>query len=490
MRICVNCGAQFDDSELFCPKCGQEVQLVPIFETIESRMAESQRRQEEEEKKRAEEREYLLSLEKKRNARRRKIILIFVFVGIGVVAVIGGLIAVAQNRVANSYDYQLQQAQIAYEDGNLESAMEYAKRAIALSNSNRDAKFLTAQVNYANRNYDDAADTLEKLLDKYPEDRESYDLLFLVYEEMDAPEKIHARLKKCPLEDVLAKYADYIPEAPVPDVEGGSYDALQTVTLTAASGADIYYTTDGTTPTAKSSVYSEPIRLAEGRTTIRAFTKSHTGISSPEMNETYDIRLEVPPTPVISPSSGTYRKLLTTEANVDVKKLGRNISLSTPKITVEVPEGYTCYYSFDIKPDKSSTIYREPVDMRVGEHVFYAVLISTQGKMGRIASVTYVYSVVTPTPTPTPKVEQYYFPTPEVTEEPEPTEEPSADSSSDSSADPNADPSADPNAGSEPQTDPSAAPPADPGEGQNVAPADPAADPNMQEDGQTEMPVQ
>lgn len=454
MRICTNCGAQFSDSELFCPKCGQEVQLVPNFETIESRMAESQRLQEEAEKKRAEEREYLLSLEKKRSARRRKIILIISLMAAAAVTVIGILIAMAYNRVTNSYDYQLQQAQIAYEDGDLDRAMEYARKAVLLSDNNRDARYMTALVDFDTRNYEDASATLEKLLDRYPEDADAYVLLFRVYEELEMPARIQARLKTCPVQSVLDTYADYNPKAPVPDVEPGLYDTHKTVTLQAAAKGTIRYTMDGTTPTARSAVYTEPIELPEGKTTIRAYLAAYTGIDSPVMTASYEISLETPPSPEIEPSSGTYRKLLAPAGSVAPSALGKNISLTTPKITVKVPEGYTCYYAFDQKPDSESTRYTKPVDMQVGEHVFYAVLESPQGKLGRVGSVTYVYAVVTPTPTPTPKVEQYYFPAPEVTEEPEPTEEPvpTEEPAAEPTGEPAAEPTPDPAAPTPEQT--------------------------------------
>ena len=36
MRTCPNCQAEFADHEVFCPVCGQEVQLVADFVTMES----------------------------------------------------------------------------------------------------------------------------------------------------------------------------------------------------------------------------------------------------------------------------------------------------------------------------------------------------------------------------------------------------------------------------------------------------------------------
>ena len=59
----------------------------------------------------------------------------------------------------------------------------------------------------------------------------------------------------------------------------GTYDQTQNVTISCAtSGATIYYTTDGTTPTTSSSVYSSPIEVSSN-TTIKAFA-AKSGLSN------------------------------------------------------------------------------------------------------------------------------------------------------------------------------------------------------------------
>lgn len=58
--------------------------------------------------------------------------------------------------------------------------------------------------------------------------------------------------------------------APTFTPAAGTYTEAQSVAITAQEGATIYYTTDGTEPTTESAIYTEPINVGEGTTTIKA----------------------------------------------------------------------------------------------------------------------------------------------------------------------------------------------------------------------------
>src|SRR5438093_1573518 len=84
---------------------------------------------------------------------------------------------------------------------------------------------------------------------------------------------------------------------------GGTYVGSQTVTLsTVTSGATMYYTTDGSTPTAASSVYTTPILLTK-TTTVRTMAAASGMNNSTVSSAVYTLQA-VPPT--FSPPTGTY----------------------------------------------------------------------------------------------------------------------------------------------------------------------------------------
>jgi len=78
--------------------------------------------------------------------------------------------------------------------------------------------------------------------------------------------------------------------APTFSVKGGTYKTAQSVNLADVTpGSTIYYTLNGSTPTTKSKVFSTPIVLASGKTTIRAIAAAVGDAPSAVVEATYTI---------------------------------------------------------------------------------------------------------------------------------------------------------------------------------------------------------
>ncbi len=99
---------------------------------------------------------------------------------------------------------------------------------------------------------------------------------------------------------------------PILSISGGTFTSNQSLTITSSTvGATIYYTTDGTTPTISSNLYTTAINIAT-TTTLKAVAIRSGYSNSSISSETYTIKVNVPiASPVGTSSSSTISVTLT-----------------------------------------------------------------------------------------------------------------------------------------------------------------------------------
>jgi chitodextrinase len=103
--------------------------------------------------------------------------------------------------------------------------------------------------------------------------------------------------------------------APVFTPGAGSYSAPQAVTISAAAGATIHYTLDGSPPTLASPTYVNPIPVTAAAT-VRAIAVKGGALTSPAASASYTI---APPPPQIAFVQGNYATPQTAQAGVSVR---------------------------------------------------------------------------------------------------------------------------------------------------------------------------
>ncbi len=178
-----------------------------------------------------------------------------------------------------------------------------------------------------------------------------------------------------------ASYTINLPAAtPTFSPTPSKYYSVQSVSIADTSaGATIYYTTNGTTPTTSSPVYTGPITVASTETIEAVAIAPGTSLSAVAKGG-YTIQLPTA-TPVISPAGGTYSTIQSV-----------TITDSTP--------GAVIYYTVNGKyPNTTSTVYTGPITA-TGSCYIQAVALAPSYSASSGASAT--YKIVTPAPAITP----------------------------------------------------------------------------------------
>lgn len=162
---------------------------------------------------------------------------------------------------------------------------------------------------------------------------------------------------------------------PVLSLASGSYIGPRSVTITSATANSvIYYTTDGSTPTASSAVYSGAITVSTAET-LKALAVASGYTNSAIATAAYAITLQTA-TPTFSLAAGTYS--------------------SSQTVTIsDTTSGATIYYTADgSTPTSSSTRYTTAITVSATE-TLQAIAAAASYSTSALASATYTISIPT-----------------------------------------------------------------------------------------------
>lgn len=433
---CTHCGTVLSDDELICPKCGAEVQIVPDYNPLDDVLAQQvrgsvedatrpigtqdlrrYRREETKENgnatrvlnqgelerirgsrraayqtysqrnsqnrstgnvrtntgdiRRSPQARHRQQQARKKKAAKKRLqkIMILVLILLLIFAAVGFIL------YQNSYAGIVRKGNNALASGEYSRAEDYFNRAIQKNEGKEDAYVGLSKVYIQQDDLDTAENVFLNALERQPSNAELYEAAIHFYLDTEQPEKISELLEGCEDENVLKKVKAYVSSAPEFTLPEGTYEEVQEVSLEAGEGSVIYYTTDGSEPSASSTQYTEPILLEEGETEIQALAVNKKGIPSVVVSQTYIIDIPIADAPSVSPSTGKYEE--------------------PTQITINVPEGYTAYYTMDgTEPTTASNEYTGAIDMPEGQTIFSAILVNNNnGKITPTTKKTYILSL-------------------------------------------------------------------------------------------------
>ena len=221
--------------------------------------------------------------------RKRRNLLITLFVILALIA--AGVIIVYQN----SYTGMIRKGYNAIQSRDYAAAERYFDRAVIKDKSRPEAYVGHAEIYIDQDDLDSAEEVFQDAIQTQPSNVKLYQAVIDFYMDTEQPGKISVLLQNCEDESVLDAVSDYISSAPEFSPEAGTFEEVQEITLTSETGGDIYYTLDGSEPSAENGTkYTEPVLLQdEGEFEIRAVAVNSKGIPSVVSSGTYTIQFPI-----------------------------------------------------------------------------------------------------------------------------------------------------------------------------------------------------
>lgn len=372
---CIKCGAEIKSEFKICPYCGSTIQIVPDYSVYDeddiniilesTKKANNKETINKKPELTREQREAKAKAKQKamEEAKQRKTKLTIIIVAVAcVLLIVGGIIAkiVIDNNNANSYDYQMKQADAAMFKGNIEEAEEYYLKALYLSPEDVNVRLELADLYIEKEDMDLAETYLKEVIAKDTENYEAYKMLYDIYTESGDTDAILELKEGVTNNKILSIFSDYSVDSAVLSVQGGTYKENIKLSISAKKDVEIYYTLDGSDPRKEGIKYKSTIEIiGAGMHTVKVVTKNELGVFSDVVTETYLIEYEAPADPVVTPNGGIF----------DVPTY----------VYISIPSGCSAYYTWDgTDPTAESTKYVAPFFIPEGRNKLTVIIIDDE----------------------------------------------------------------------------------------------------------------
>ncbi len=388
--ICKKCGSEIENGLMYCPKCGESIQLVPEYDVLEEELLSKVV----EDKRKAKDSKFATgvykpvetidetdvntsntSTNKSENSWLKDVftkkIKLILFVSILVVCIFSSFLMVSYLG-AHTYDSLMNKAIDAENEEKYAKALGFYEEAYSLENDSFEAIYGLGRMYYQVKDYDRAIKMLKAALAMDSTNKKIYTYLLDSYDIKRDQKSIYELAKNPPNEEIKELIGSYITLPPNFNIEPGTYTQNQIIQLTCTGDNEIFYTLNGKNPTTSGKLYTKPITLKEGTTTIKAVTQSASGEYSEIITGEYVIEYPKLGIPVVSPTDGVYSEIV--------------------MITIDVPEGCKAFYNWDgSDPAENGFEYTEPFPMIEGAGVLSVVIKDEAGNLSPVYRGNYIY---------------------------------------------------------------------------------------------------
>lgn len=383
---CKKCGAEIESGNIYCPSCGESIQLVPNYNELEEELLSKVV----EDKDKAKDDRFATGVYKPvsipkqpsstkndskksnvnpliRNKDFLKKIVAFLII------VIFGIILIIPYIGSHSYDNYMNKAVEAESNKQYAKALGFYEEAYQIDDSSFEVVYGLGRMYYQVKEYDKAVEYLNQALSLDSTNKNVYSHLIECYLELNDTDSLHNLYENAPNDEIAKLFISYITLPPTFSEPGGEYEGEVLLELSTEDNNQIFYTIDGKNPTTSGKLFTRPIKLTEGSTEVRAVCLNSKGDYSEIVSETYVISVVKLEKPSVSPAAGTYYQ------QVD--------------ITIAVPDGCEAYYSWDgTDPTTSGIKYNGPFPIISGSSVLSVVVKDDKGNVSPMYRGDYIYN--------------------------------------------------------------------------------------------------
>ncbi|MCR5024426.1 MAG: chitobiase/beta-hexosaminidase C-terminal domain-containing protein [Lachnospiraceae bacterium] len=386
--VCSRCGKDIPSGLMFCPECGQAVQMVPDYDLdIEESIAVSSTEIQDSLDKLVDSNGNRRGIEdtvsfpavrgKVRLFQNAAVLTLGAF--ILVIILLAGVLLV--RRSGNSYDSMIDRARTAYEDGDYKEAVSEYEKALKTAKEKDEVIELNDEINLADSlsrtgRSDDAYSLLHKVLEMDPQNIAAYELIISILKDNGRYEEINKLIAGSQDKDIYSRFAGFMTMPPDFDMAGGEYTEEFDLHLSTENDGAIYYTLDGSKPDSSSELYLEPLHIGEGETVVTAVFINGYDMASPAVSMKYNVNFEAPPDPFIEPESGNFSQ----PKYITLAVSGNDID----KVT---------YTTDGTDPTEESKVFENMIPMMLGKNTYKFLSFSKKGVSGNVIEKEYNLNV-------------------------------------------------------------------------------------------------
>ncbi len=387
--VCKKCGAEIESGRVYCPKCGESIQLVPNYDVFEEELLSRVVEDKDKAKDKSKDERFATGVYKpvakpiqkqssdasktacstnffiRKKSFIQKLVMFLVIVTIGLFLIIPYL-------GSHSYDNVMNKAIEAETNMQYAKALGYFEEAYELDSESYEAIYGLGRMFYRVKEYEEAVSYLKLALEQDPLNKTIYTYLVECYDRLNDSKSLLELAEAAPNDDIAEIFAAYVVLPPELNLEGGDYKGTQELELSSSGDYQIFYTLDGKNPTTSGKKYIKPIKLTEGTYELKAVCQNKKGECSDIVSQTYNITKVSVAMPVVSPEPGTYTEQI--------------------NISIAVEDGCKAYYTWDgTNPSEIGILYTEPFPVLKGSSVLSVVAIDSNGNASKVFHGEYNY---------------------------------------------------------------------------------------------------